>query len=155
MSECSGRRNTYFNVARLPKPLISPAYTKYVLNEIHIRIYNFIFRAFSLADVETSQCFVQSHVLLTRWIAQVFLAALRNKCVLFSFSLEEIIPQNCSFCLPWCHISCLHCSGLIQSLSHILQAAWRICGKHFFLNLCNAVLSQNLNHIADRDHVNM
>jgi hypothetical protein len=43
-----------------------------------------MFRAFSLRNAETSQWFVQSHVLLTRWIAKVFLATLRNKCKFLS-----------------------------------------------------------------------
>jgi hypothetical protein len=31
----------------------STLYTTYVLNEIHIRIWNFVFHAFSLGNVET------------------------------------------------------------------------------------------------------
>lgn len=91
---CSGSHNTYFSMwPALLKSWSHLLYTEYILNEIYIRTYNFIFCILCLENVETSKCFVKSHVVLKRWIGQIFLVTLRNKCVLFSFSLGKLVPR--------------------------------------------------------------
>jgi hypothetical protein len=141
--ECPSHCNTMYlsNVACLPKKLITSAlYKIYTKWNTHL---NFIFCAFSLANVQTNQCFVQFHVLLTTEIFKVFLATLRKECMfLIIFSLEMLISQNFFLSLLSCHnnyMMILNFSGL--------RGMWQT----FSLNFCSAVLCHNV----ATDHINV
>jgi hypothetical protein len=99
----------------------------------------------SLSNVETSQCFVQSHVLLTRWIAQVFLPKLRNKCM-FSSALAWK-----SLC-PRIFLSVYHDVTSTRDDFTLLSPQGYVVD--FFIEFLQCSFILKLNHNAAIDHIN-